>query len=169
MSKKKIIIAVSALVVVAAVLLVVNIRNSGSDEIQVQTSQVGNQKIVQTVNATGRIQPQTQVNISADISAKIIELPVEEGDWVEKGQLLARLDQERFIATVERAAATKRSVESNARLARENMIKAEKDYERAKELFAKQLESQANLDQMYAAYEVEKARYQSTLDQVAQA
>jgi len=82
---------------------------------------------------------------------------------------MVRMDQERFLATVERAEANKRSTESNARLAKENMLKTEKDYERARELFAKKLESQANLDQVYSAYEVEKARYQSTLDQVAQA
>jgi HlyD family secretion protein len=75
------------------------------------------------------------VNISADISAKIIVLPVEEGDWVEKGQLMVRLDQERFVATVERAEANLRSTESNALLAKENMLKAEKDYQRARGAF----------------------------------
>jgi HlyD family secretion protein len=49
------------------------------------------------------------------------------------------------------------------------MMRTEKDYKRFKELFDKNLESQANLDQYYAAYQVERARYQSTLEQVDQA
>ena len=49
------------------------------------------------------------------------------------------------------------------------MIKAEKDYQRTSELFAQKLESQATLDAMRAAYEVEKARHASNLDQVEQA
>ncbi|GAB4365109.1 MAG: efflux RND transporter periplasmic adaptor subunit [Calditrichia bacterium] len=135
----------------------------------VQTSPVKKQKIVETVAATGRIQPKTQVKISADVGAKITRLEVKEGDWVEKGQFLVQLDRERFLAAVESAEASLRSTEANARLARENMSKAEKDYLRTKELFAKNLESQAVLDQVYAAAQVEKARYQSALEQVDQA
>jgi HlyD family secretion protein len=123
---------------------------------------------VQTVTATGRIQPKTQVKISADVSAKIIQLPVKEGDWVENGDLLAVLDGERLQAAVESAEASVSSAEANARLAKENMLKAEKDYVRTQELFDKNLESQAALDAMLAAYEVEKARYKSALDQVEQ-
>jgi multidrug efflux pump subunit AcrA (membrane-fusion protein) len=59
MSRKKVIIGLSAIVVIAAVLMIVNIRKGGGDEIQVQTEKVARQQIIQTVNATGRIQPQT--------------------------------------------------------------------------------------------------------------
>jgi HlyD family secretion protein len=61
-----------------------------------------------------------------------------------------------------------RSAQAQTNLARENMVKAQKDYERSRQLFEKNLESQAMLDTMYAAAEVEKARYQSALDQVEQ-
>ena len=67
------------------------------------------------------------------------------------------------------AEASLSSAQANANLARENMIKAEKDYERTKELFDRKLESQSVLDTVYAAAEVEKARYQSVLDQGEQA
>ena len=63
---------------------------------------------------TGRIQPVTQVNISADVSAKITRLAVKEGDWVEKGQFLLELDRERYVAEVESAEANLRSSEAEA-------------------------------------------------------
>jgi len=62
-----------------------------------------------------------------------------------------------------------RAIEANANLVKENMIKVEKDHTRTRELFNKNLESQASLDQAYAAFMVEKARYQSSLEQVDQA
>ena len=144
-------------------------KKNGTDANIVQTAKVGRQKIVETVTATGRIQPKTQVKISADVAAKITSLYVKEGDWVEKGTLLVQLDRERFLASVESAEANLRSTESNALLAKENMLKAEKDYIRTKELFEKSLESQAILDQTYAAFQVEKARHRSALEQVEQA
>jgi len=169
MSKKKVIIIAAIVAVIVAVVLVINIKTSGSDEIEVQTAKVERGQVIQTVNASGRIQPITQVKISADVAAKITRLDHEEGDWVDKGEFLLELDRERFLAAVESAEANLRSTESNADLARENMRKTQKDFERTDELFARKLESQAMLDQISAAYQVEKARYQSSLDQVAQA
>ena len=137
--------------------------------LEVQTAPVALETIVQKVNATGRIQPKTQVRISADVSAKIIALHVEEGEFVQEGQLLVELDRERFEAAVESAEANVRSAQSNARLNEQNMLKAEKDYDRSRDVVARNLESQAVLDTDEAAYQVEVARYQSALDQVEQA
>ena len=137
--------------------------------LEVETATVGLETIVQKVNATGRIQPKTQVRISADVSAKIMALHVEEGDWVEEGQLLVELDRERYEAAVERAEANVRSSQAEAKLVQQNMLKAEKDYDRARDVVARKLESQSVLDANEAAYQVEVARYESALDQVAQA
>jgi HlyD family secretion protein len=169
MSKKKIFLIAIGLVFIVVIITAVLNRGNKSSAIEVQTSQVQKQKIVQTVSATGRIQPKTQVKISADVAAKITELAVEEGDWVEKGQLLVRLDREKYEAAVERVQANVRSAEADAKLAKENMLKAEKDFDRTRSLFERNLESQAALDQTSAAYKVEKARYQSSLELVEQA
>ena len=62
-------------------------KSTSGDEIKatpVELTQVAKNKIIQKVNATGKIQPKTKINISADVSAKIINLYVEEGEWVEK-------------------------------------------------------------------------------------
>ena len=168
MKRKTVLIAVGVLALAggAAAFLM----NSGEEElIEVQTAAANLETIIQKVNATGRIQPKTQIRISADVSAKIIALHVEEGDFVQEGQLLVELDRERFEAAVESAEANVRSAQSNARLNERNMQKAEKDFDRSRDLLARNLESQAVLDSDEAEYEVEVARYQSSLDQVEHA
>jgi len=167
--KKKIIIGSVIILIIVVVVFSISRSKKGPDGITVQTEKVEKQKIVETVTATGRIQPKTQVKISADVAAKITHLNVKEGEWVESGKLLVQLDRERYLAAKESAEANLKASQSNAALAMENSLKAEKDYIRTKELFEKKLESQANLDQTYAADKAEKARYNSSLQQVEQA
>jgi HlyD family secretion protein len=167
--KKKPLLIGAAVVVVAVVVVGMTLRGRGDKTPVVQTAKVSRRKIVQKVNATGKIQPRVQVKISADVSAKIIKLPVVEGQWVEKGALLVELDRERYVAAVENAEASVRGAEANAALVRENMNKTEKEYERSKELVPQNLESQAAFEAKEAAYLVEKARYDAALNQVEQA
>jgi HlyD family secretion protein len=169
MKRKKVYILSGVTFVVILIVILALVGKDDNGSIAVRTAKVERQKIVETVTATGIIEPETQVKISADVAAKIITLGVEEGDWVEKGQFLVQLDRERFLAAVESYEANHRATEATANLVKENMIKAEKDYNRIKELYDKKLESQAAMDQAYAAYQVEKARYQSVLEQVDQA
>jgi HlyD family secretion protein len=169
MSKKKIIIISSVVLFIIICVVVLSMNGNDDEIISVKTGKVEQQKIVETVSATGIIQPETQVKISADVAAKIKRIEVKEGDWVEKDQFLVQLDRERFLALMESAEANLRASEANANLVKENMLRAEKDYQRGKGLFDKQLESQAIMDQTYAAYQVEKARHQSSLEQVDQA
>jgi HlyD family secretion protein len=167
--KKKLLISLPIVAVLVVAGLTMATRDSGVEGVEVEVEEVGRRQVVQTVTATGKVQPMIQVNISADVSAKITRLEVEEGQWIEQGTLLVELDRERYLAAVESAQANLGAAQANINLARENRIKAEKDYERTKELFDRNLESQAVLDTVYAAAEVEKARYQSTLDQGEQA
>ncbi|MDH4110037.1 MAG: efflux RND transporter periplasmic adaptor subunit [Gammaproteobacteria bacterium] len=167
MKKKTIVIGTAALAVAVAGVLF--LRGNEDELLEVQTSRIGRETIVQKVNATGRIQPKTQIRISADVSAKIVALHVEEGDWVEAGTLLVELDRERYEAAVERAQANVRSAQSEARLVEQNMLKTEKDYARSRDLVDRKLEPQSALDAASAAYQVEVARYASALDQVEQA
>lgn len=167
MNKK--VIGIVGLVIVAAGAGAAIMLGGEKELLEVETTQIGRETIVQEVNATGRIQPKTQVRISADVSAKIVAIHVEEGDWVEQGQLLVELDRERYEAAVERAEANVRSAQAEAKLVEQNMLKAEKDYDRSRDLVARKLESQSALDTTNAAYQVEVARYQSALDQVEQA
>jgi HlyD family secretion protein len=151
----------------AAVFLVLRKKDDGV--LAVEVAPAGRREIVQTVNAIGRIQPVVQVDISADVSGKIIRLPVVEGAWVERGQLLVELDRERYLAEVESAQANLRAAEADARLARENMVKDERDFERSRELRDRDLESQSGLDAAHAAHQVARARHQSAVDGIEQA
>src|SRR5262245_30822576 len=98
--KKKPLLIGAAVLVVAVVVTGMAMRGRGDKAPEVQTAKVSRQKIVQKVSATGKIQPKVQVEISADVSAKIKRLPVVEGQWVEKGTLLVELDRERYLAAV---------------------------------------------------------------------
>jgi len=167
--KKKPILIGAAIVVVVGVVSGMTLRGHGSKAPEVQTSKVARQKIVQKVNATGKIQPKTQVDISADVSAKIIKLPVVEGQSVRKGAFLVSLDRERYIAAVQSAEAALSSAQANVALVHENMVRAENEYKRSSELVKTGLESQSSFEQKQADYQVEVARHKSATDQVQQA
>lgn len=166
--KKKYLWLGSGVLVAALAVAAIVVKNSQEELQEVQTATVERRTIVQKVNATGRIQPKNQVKISADVSAKITILSVEEGQWVEQGELLVELDRETYLAAVESAEANVRSAQANAKLVRQNMLKTEKDYGRSKDLVSRKLESEAVLDRELAAYLVEVARYESAQDQVEQ-
>ncbi len=169
MKKKPLLIGAGVVVLAGIVTGGMALRGRDEKAPTVQTAKVDRQKIVQKVDATGKIQPKVQVKISADVSAKITKLPVVEGQWVEKGALLVELDRERYKAAVESAEASVSSATANASLVQQNMNRAEKEYNRSKELLTKDMESQASYDALEAAYHVEVARYKSAQDQVEQA
>src|SRR5262249_17394106 len=156
-------------VLVIAVVVLIAARGRGDKGLEVQTAKVSRQEIVQKVNATGRIEPRTQVKISADVSAKIKRLAVAEGQWGQKGTLLVERDRERYLAAVESAEANVRSAEANATLVAQNLDRAHKEFARSKELMGQGLESQSDFDTKQTAAQVEEARHKAATEQVAQA
>lgn len=168
MKKKAIWIGV-AVVVLGGAAAGLGLRGRGEEVPQVETGKVERRKIVQTVSATGTIQPKTQVKVSADLSAKITQLAVKEGQWVDKGAFLLELDRDRHVATVESAEANVRSAQAEANLVLQNMNQTKKEFERSQELVGRNLESASTFEAKEAAYQVEVARYASALDQVEQA
>jgi HlyD family secretion protein len=161
---------IAAGVAVALVFIVgMVVRGRGSKPMAVETSKVDRQKIVQKVSATGKIQPKTKVDISADVSGKIERLGVVEGQWVEKGAFLVGLARERYVAAVESAVANVSSAEANATLVHENLNRTKNEFERSKSLVASGTISQAEFEAKQAEHLVEVARYKSAQDQVAQA
>jgi HlyD family secretion protein len=168
MKKKWILIGGVALVVIAGSVGMISMKSRGPKAPEVQTGKVSRQKIVQKVSGTGKIQPKTQVKISADVSARINKIAVVEGQHVEKGQLLVELDRERYSAMVESGEANVRSATANATLVKQNMMQAEREFNRTKEMMNQKLTSQSVYDAAEAAYQVEVARYQSASDQAEQ-
>jgi HlyD family secretion protein len=168
MNKKALVIG-SAIVAVLAVAGVIVMRSRGAKPMVVQTAKSDRRTIVQRVSATGKIRAKASVDISADVSAKILTLPVVEGQWIEKGTLLVSLERDRYLAAVESAEANVSAAEANATLVRENMNRTQREYARSKDLLAQGLEPQAAFDSKQSDYQVEVARYKATRDQVAQA
>ena len=167
--KKKPLLIGAAIVVVVGVISGMTLRGHGGKIPEVQTAKAERQKIVQKVSATGKIQPKTQVDISADVSAKIIKLPVVEGQSVQKGAFLVGLDRERYLAAVQSAEAALSSAQANVALVHENMVRAENEFKRSSELVKTGLESQSSFEQKQADYQVEVARHKSATDQAQQA
>jgi HlyD family secretion protein len=168
MKKKRVWIAVGV-VLLLIVASAVAMKSRGSKPPEVQTAKVERRKIVQKVSATGKIQPKTKVDISADVSAKIIKLPIVEGQWVNKGAFLVGLDRERYQAAVENAEAGVSSAGANAAQVKESLVRAESEYKRSKQLLDGKLESPSAFEAKQAEYQSDVARYKAALDQVAQA
>lgn len=146
MSKKgKIIIALLVIGVIAIFVLIGISKRRGS-EIQVETSEVTLGGITQVVSGTGRVQPAVVVKTSANVSAKIMKLPVVEGEKVEKGQLLVELDKTRYEAATEQA-------RSNLKSSKASHKKAKSDYRRMQDLFEKKLVSLTDLESAEASLE----------------
>jgi len=149
--KKTIIISIIAVVVIALVVLVI-VGSRREPVISIQTEKVQRRTITQIVTATGKIQPELQVKINAEVSGEIIALPVREGLHVTKGQLLVRIKPDAYQAQYE-------SAQANLEMANASFRKAEAEYKRASELFAKKLISDSDMDIANANYLNAKAAY----------
>ena len=121
------------------------------DEVDVEQAAV--RDIVERVSASGKIQPETEVNITAEVSGQILALPVKEGDRVEKGDLLVQINPDLYEAALNRAQAAANSARSNlasakAQHAQANaqFFAAEKSWQRTQQLFRDKVVSQADYD-----------------------
>ena len=150
--KKKIIIfsIIGAVVIILAVLVFLGSRRETI--VTVQTEKVQRRTITQIVSATGKIQPETQVKINAEVSGEIIGLPVREGQRVTKGQLLVHIKPDYYQAQLENAQAA-------LEMANANLRKAEADFNRDKELIVKKLISDSDMDNVKSSYLGAKAGY----------
>ncbi|MDX9757858.1 MAG: efflux RND transporter periplasmic adaptor subunit [Bacteroidota bacterium] len=156
--KKKKIIIFSALGLLLVIVIVAIVLGGKKDEIiAVQTEKVQRRTITQVVEATGKIQPQTQVKINAEVSGEIIELPVEEGDVVKKGQLLVRIKPDQYIAQRDQAIASLNRMKAMLVQGEADFRKVENDYKRQQELFSKGLISESDLEASRSRFEIAKA------------
>lgn len=133
-------------------------------ESEVTTDKAQKRTIVETVSASGKLQPQTEIKIQSEVSGQIIELPVKEGDIVERGQLLVKINPDLYMAAINRADAALSSAKSSlasakARLAQaEAQFKAQElNFDRQKKLFDEKAISKAEFDNATSQYETAKA------------
>ncbi len=166
-SKKKLFIILGGVALVL-ILVIVNLTSSSEKGHEVTAGIAERGDIISEVTATGRVEPKTEVEIQAAVQATIVELPVKEGDTVKAGDLLLKLDQTRYEASVRMAKATLASVKATMKQNEANMLEAELTHKRAENLFAKGLMSEERKISAKTAYAVAKARHESSEYQVDQ-
>lgn len=164
MSKKTVIIIVVVFLVVIVGLLGAQKsgvfgENKNYKEVTVQKIEKLN--ITETVSATGKIQPEVEVKISSEVSGEIIELPIVEGQQVEKGDLLVRINPDIYESSVSRTEASMKNMKASLQQSEASLLQAKQDYDRNKILFDKGVISKAEWDQVVSTYEVAKATKES--------
>jgi len=113
--------------------------------------------IVQTVSATGKIQPEVEVKISSEVSGEILELPFKEGQEVKKGDLLVKVNPDLSQSAYSRSQASYQNVRAGLAQAEANLKQAKADYDRNKTLFDRGVISKSDWDSSVAAYETATA------------
>src|SRR5467141_728998 len=137
--------------------------------IPVTTEKAIRKTIVQTVSATGKVQPETEVKISPEVAGEIIELPVEDGKRVKQGDLLVRIKPDSYKALVEQQEAAISAAKATNLQQKATMLKTEHDFKRAEDLFGKKLISEQEYNAAEAAYDVAKNTYESSLHEIERA
>src|SRR5438270_9767485 len=165
--KKQIIygsIALLTLWIVASI-----IWNKREKPIPVTTETAIRETIVQTVSATGKIQPEVEVKISPEVTGENIELPVEEGMPVKKGDLLMKIKPDSYKALPEQQEAAISAAKATNLQQKATMLKSEHDFKRAEDLFNKKLISEQEYNAAEAANDVAKNTYESSLHEIERA
>lgn len=133
--------------------------------ITVQTEKVARRNLTEVVVATGKIQPVTLVKISPEVSGEITDLPVKEGQRVQKGDLLLKIKPDFYIANTNSADASFKSSQAGLTLAQANREKARLEFERNKKLFDGKLLSESQYQEAKTGHEVTQAQVKSAQHQ----
>lgn len=146
--------------VVIIVLLIVGKKQGwfGEDmEVKVITEAVKSHRITEIITANGKVQPETEVKISPDVSGEIIELYVEEGDAVEEGKLLVVIKPDIYISALNRAKASLNSAKARQAQAEARMIESELAFNRSKTLYQQEAIPVSDFETAQAAYKIAEA------------
>ena len=164
MSKKKIIIIIAiiiALIVGLVILKKVGVIKGNDKSIEVETAKADEITIIETVSATGKIQPEIEVKIASQVSGEIVSLSVKEGQVVKKGDLLVKINPDLYTSGVSRSVSNYAGTKSGLAQADASFNEAKSNYDRNKTLFAKGIISRSDWDKSIASFEVAKASKQT--------
>src|SRR5713101_6054044 len=150
--------------------LIVSILLSKREKpIPVTTEKAARKTILQIVSATGKVQPETEVKISPEVAGEIIDLPVEDGKGVNKGDLLVRIKPDSYKALLEQQEAAISSAKATNLQQKATMLKTEQDIKRAEDMYAKKTISVQEYNAAQAAADVAKNTYESSLHEIERA
>lgn len=136
-----------------------------SPGLPVDTETVERRTLTQVVTAFGRAQPEVEVTISPDVPGEIVELPVQEGDVVQSGDLLARLKPDDYRAAVQRSRAQVSQAQATLAQRRADSVQAHRTFERQRKLYDKGVIPESDFQDAQSTYrqaaaQLESARYQ---------
>ena len=162
---------IGIIVVLGGGLFALTAAKRGGGETEVRLEPVGKRDLVATVTASGTIEPKTKVDVSADITGRIVRIAVREGDVVQKGQFLIQIDPAQYEANVKRTEALVASSQAAYVQAQASMDQARRNYERVAELAkaGTNLVSPASVEESQTAFEVAQANANASRAQVEQA
>ena len=155
MKSKKILRYVLLLVVLGIVLLSIGKKKGwfGPEfRIKVAVEKGENRDIIEIITANGKIQPETEVKLSADVSGEIVELAVKEGDIVKKGDFLLKIKPDNYISNRNRAEATLNSTKARLTQAEAQLEQARLEFNRREKLFKQEAISEAEYEQALTSY-----------------
>ena len=165
--KRKIIIGVVGFFVLW---LIVSILLSKREKpIPVTTEKAVRKTVLQTVSATGKVQPETEVKISPEVAGEIIELPVADGMGIKKGDLLVKIKPDSYKALLEQQEAAISAAKATNLQQKASMLKTEQDLKRADDMYAKKTISIQEYNAAQAAADVAKNTYESSLHEIERA
>ncbi|MFT5348915.1 MAG: HlyD family secretion protein [Bacteroidia bacterium] len=174
MNKRNILIALGGLILVSVLIYIGKNRSRG--ELEVNVGKVENRTIISTVSANGKIRPEAEVKISADVSGEITELYIEEGDTVKEGQLLLKINPDLYLTSRDRARAGVSSSQSNLKTSQAQLTQAqarlteqEAAYTRNKQLYTDKVLSQAEYDAAKSAYAIAQSEVKAARERISAA
>ncbi len=167
--KKKRMLLYTIIAVVLALIIIAIVVSSGKEKLViVQTEKVSRRNITQVVTGTGVIQPVTKVDISAEVSGEIVQLPVSEGQNISKGDLLVKIKADIYSERVQQQRAGVNYSRSQVEVAENNVRKTELELQRVQKLYDNGLVPKADLDNAKIAYDVAQSQLNSSLANVKQ-
>ena len=164
MSKKTIYILLAVAVVLIGTLVglsksgVIGSKDKGTE---IEIANVAASTIVETVSATGKIQPEIEVKISSEVSGEIIALNVKEGQVVKKGDLLVKINPDLYTSSYNRTISNLSGTKAGLNQSEASYKEAKANYDRNKSLYDKGIISRADWDKAIASFEVAKANKQN--------
>lgn len=136
------------------------------DAKQVEVTEAKLKTITQIVSASGKLQPEVEVILRPEVSGEIIELPIKEGDYVKKGELLLRIRPDIYQARIDETKAMLLTQKARKEQARASLLEAESVYEQNKALYEKEAISRSEYVKAKTNYEAQKANFEATKYQV---
>ncbi|HYN03534.1 MAG TPA: efflux RND transporter periplasmic adaptor subunit [Vicinamibacteria bacterium] len=164
---KKIIGAVVGIAVIAAV-VGFSVNRENRKKTTVQTGKVEKKDLVQVVTASGEVRPKRYVNVGANVSGRLIEINVLEGDRVKKGQILARVESERYEAIQRQSEAGVAASRADLQRTEADVAAAKLAFDRAKRMQQDKLIADSAYDQAEAEWKMKTAQVESARRRVAQ-